>query len=106
MNVKRRIKLGEELVQHGAITEEQLQAALAQQKRTGRKLGRVLADLGFMSEASLHEFLSKHRALARLPRAAPRHGGSVRPARLRRAAGKAQAALPPRARRRSRPAQD
>jgi MSHA biogenesis protein MshE len=60
MNVKRRIKLGEELVQHGAITEEQLQSALAQQKRTGRKLGRVLADLGFMSEASLHEFLSKH----------------------------------------------
>src|SRR5580704_2870191 len=60
MNVKRRIKLGEELVQHGAISEEQLQAALAQQKRTGRKLGRVLADLGFMSEASLHEFLSKH----------------------------------------------
>jgi MSHA biogenesis protein MshE len=60
MNVKRRIKLGEELVHHGAITEEQLQAALVQQKRTGRKLGRVLADLGFMSETSLHDFLSKH----------------------------------------------
>ena len=31
-----------------------------QQRRTGRKLGRVLADLGFMSESSLLEFLSKH----------------------------------------------
>jgi MSHA biogenesis protein MshE len=60
MTVKRRIRLGEVLVQQGAITDEQLQAALAAQKRTGRKLGRVLADLGFMSEASLLEFLSKH----------------------------------------------
>jgi MSHA biogenesis protein MshE len=60
MSVKRRIKLGEVLVQHGAITDEQLQAALMAQRRTGRKLGRVLADLGFMSESSLLEFLSKH----------------------------------------------
>ena len=60
MTVKRRIRLGEVLVQHGAITDEQLQAALVAQRRTGRKLGRVLADLGFMSESSLHEFLSKH----------------------------------------------
>ncbi len=60
MNIKRRIRLGEVLVQHGAISEEQLQSALVQQRRTGRKLGRVLADLGFMSETSLHEFLSKH----------------------------------------------
>jgi len=60
MNVKRRIRLGEVLVQHGAISEEQLQSALVQQRRTGRKLGRVLSDLGFMSETSLLEFLSKH----------------------------------------------
>jgi len=60
MSVKRRIRLGEVLVQQGAISEEQLQAALGAQKRTGRKLGRVLADLGFMSESSLHEFLAKH----------------------------------------------
>ncbi|HMK86418.1 MAG TPA: ATPase, T2SS/T4P/T4SS family [Steroidobacteraceae bacterium] len=60
MTVKRRIKLGEVLVQHRAITEEQLQTALAEQRRSGRKLGRVLADLGFMSDASLLDFLSKH----------------------------------------------
>ncbi|MBS0393468.1 MAG: type II/IV secretion system protein [Proteobacteria bacterium] len=60
MSVRRRIRLGELLVQQGAITEEQLASALAEQKRTGRKLGRVLGDLGLMSEAALHEFLAKH----------------------------------------------
>ncbi len=57
---RRRIRLGEMLVQHGAISDTQLDAALTQQRRTGRKLGRVLSDLGYMSEASLLEFLSKH----------------------------------------------
>ncbi len=60
MTVKRRIRLGEVLVQHKAITEEQLAAALTEQRRSGRKLGRVLADLGLMSESSLHDFLAKH----------------------------------------------
>ncbi len=60
IGARRRIRLGEMLVQHGAISETQLEAALVAQRRTGRKLGRVLADLGFMSESSLLEFLSKH----------------------------------------------
>src|SRR5579883_2328096 len=57
---RRRIRLGELLVEQGAISQEQLAAALAEQRRSGRKLGRVLADLGYMSEGSLHEFLSRH----------------------------------------------
>ncbi len=60
MTVRRRIRLGELLVQQQAISEEQLATALAEQKRTGRKLGRVLGDLGFMSESGLHDFLAKH----------------------------------------------
>ena len=60
MSVRRRIRLGELLVQQGAISEEQLAAALAEQTRPGRKLGRVLGDLGFMSESALHEFLARH----------------------------------------------
>jgi MSHA biogenesis protein MshE len=60
MSARRRIRLGELLVQHGAISEEQLATALSEQKRTGRKLGRVLGDLGLMSEAGLLEFLAKH----------------------------------------------
>src|ERR1700736_3675328 len=57
---KRRIRLGELLVQEQLISEEQLKQALVEQRRSGRKLGRVLGDLGFLSETSLHEFLSKH----------------------------------------------
>jgi len=60
MSLKRRIRLGEVLVQQKAISEDQLTQALAEQRRTGRKLGRVLADLGFLSETSLHDILSKH----------------------------------------------
>jgi MSHA biogenesis protein MshE len=60
MTVKRRIRLGDVLVEHGTITAEQLATALAEQRRSGRKLGRVLADLGFVSESALHELLAKH----------------------------------------------
>jgi len=60
MSVKRRIRLGEVLVTQKAISDEQLAQALAEQRRTGRKLGRVLADLGFLSETALYEVLSKH----------------------------------------------
>src|ERR1700690_103904 len=60
MNFRRRIRLGELLLQHQLISDEQLAAALAEQRRTGRKLGRVLGDLGFLSDTQLHDFLSKH----------------------------------------------
>jgi MSHA biogenesis protein MshE len=60
MTVKRRIRLGDVLVEHGTITAEQLVTALTEQRRSGRKLGRVLADLGFVSESALHELLAKH----------------------------------------------
>ena len=60
MSIRRKVRLGELLVQQNVITEEQLTQALAEQKRTGRKLGRVLADLGFLTEGSLHEFLARH----------------------------------------------
>jgi MSHA biogenesis protein MshE len=60
MTVKRKIRLGDVLVEHGTITAEQLATALSEQRRSGRKLGRVLADLGFVSESALHELLAKH----------------------------------------------
>jgi MSHA biogenesis protein MshE len=60
MSIRRKIRLGELLVQQKVISDEQLSTALADQKRTGRKLGRVLADLGFVTESALHEFLAKH----------------------------------------------
>ena len=36
-----KIRLGEVLIQQKLLSEEQLNQALADQKRTGRKLGRV-----------------------------------------------------------------
>ena len=48
-----RFRLGEVLVQKGLITEAQLNQALAQQKATGRKLGRALTDLKFVTEEAI-----------------------------------------------------
>ena len=37
-----KIRLGDLLIQQGLMTEEQLKFALDEQKRTGRKLGRIV----------------------------------------------------------------
>ena len=57
---RRKIRLGEVLLDQKVITEEQLKTALAEQKRTGRKLGRVLTDLGMVREERLHDVLAAH----------------------------------------------
>ncbi len=55
----KKMRLGDLLVRHGVIDEEQLQSALAAQKQTGRKLGASLIELGYLSEHRLLEFLSR-----------------------------------------------
>ena len=57
---RRKVRLGELLVEQKLITEEQLRTALAEQKRTGRKLGRVLTDLGIAREEVVCEALARH----------------------------------------------
>jgi MSHA biogenesis protein MshE len=57
---KKKVRLGELLLENKVISEEQLKAALIEQKRTGRKLGRVFTDLGFVREEQLHDLLAKH----------------------------------------------
>jgi len=59
MNQRRKIRLGDLLVEHKVISQAQLEAALAEQKKTGRKLGRTLIDDGVISEDELLEFLSR-----------------------------------------------
>jgi type IV pilus assembly protein PilB len=51
--------LGELLVDAGVITKEQLQIALEEQGRRNEKLGKVLVDLGFVSEDIVVSYLSK-----------------------------------------------
>ena len=53
------MRLGELLLDAGAITQDQLDQALAMQKRTGHKLGRALTEVGAIEEAELYQFLAK-----------------------------------------------
>jgi MSHA biogenesis protein MshE len=57
---RKKVRLGELLVEQKIISESQLTTALGEQKRTGRKLGRVLTDLGLVEESRLHEVLAQH----------------------------------------------
>lgn len=55
----KRIRLGDLLVAQQMITEAQLQTALAEQKTSGRKLGRTLIDLEYVEENTLLTLLSQ-----------------------------------------------
>lgn len=54
-----KIRLGDLLVEKGAITNEQLMQALADQKSTGRKLGQTLIQNNFVTEDTMLDILSK-----------------------------------------------
>ncbi|MGB5540064.1 MAG: GspE/PulE family protein [Gammaproteobacteria bacterium] len=53
-----KVRLGDLLVEKKLISENQLQAALAEQKKSGRKLGRVLIDHGYVNEEAMLKILS------------------------------------------------
>ena len=55
----KKIRIGDVLIAHKIISQEQLNAALVEQKKSGRKLGRVLIENGFISEDQLLTFLSQ-----------------------------------------------
>ena len=54
-----KIRLGDLLIQQGLLTEEQLKIALDEQKRTGRKLGRVFVESGYVTEAGISQALAR-----------------------------------------------
>ena len=56
---RQKIRIGDLLVQNKLITYDQLMNALAEQKKTGRKLGHTLIDLGLITETELLNFLSR-----------------------------------------------
>jgi hypothetical protein len=62
----KRIMLGELLLRAGVITEQQLRAALTEQKKWGGKLGSLLVDLHFLDEDTLVKALSKQLGLPRV----------------------------------------
>jgi MSHA biogenesis protein MshE len=56
---RQRLRLGDTLTAQGVITPAQLQQALDEQKRSGRRLGRILIDDGFADEASIARALAQ-----------------------------------------------
>jgi MSHA biogenesis protein MshE len=54
-----RIRLGDLLLQQKLISQEQLKGALEDQSRSGRKLGRVLIESGYLSEDQIGEALAR-----------------------------------------------
>ncbi len=54
-----KVRLGEILVQQKLLSEEQLTFSLGEQKRTGRKLGRVFIENGFVTEDQIAGALAR-----------------------------------------------
>ncbi|MBH9551332.1 GspE/PulE family protein [Inhella gelatinilytica] len=59
MNAPQRIRLGDLLTQEGLIRPEQLTEALSLQKATGRKLGRIFVDNGWVTEAQIAKTVAR-----------------------------------------------
>ena len=58
MAFRKKIRLGDLLVDKGLITDDQLTHALQEQKKMGRKLGGTLIELGMIDEDSILNLLS------------------------------------------------
>jgi MSHA biogenesis protein MshE len=56
---RKKVRIGELLVENRVISETQLRNALESQKKTGLKLGRQLIEAGYVSEDRFLEFLSQ-----------------------------------------------
>lgn len=63
MKPRKKIRIGDLLVEHKVISEAQLNTALQEQKKSGQKLGRTLIELGYLNEDQLLEFLSRQLQL-------------------------------------------
>jgi hypothetical protein len=51
-------RIGDQLVDKGIISLDQLKIALQEQKFSGNQIGKVLIDMGFLTETLLKEVLS------------------------------------------------
>ena len=54
-----KIRLGDTLIAQKIISQEQLKLALEQQKKSGRRLGRILIDQGFANDEQICEAISR-----------------------------------------------
>ncbi|SMB24068.1 Type II secretion system protein E [Sterolibacterium denitrificans] len=59
MSRPEKIRLGDFLIAQGLLTNEQLGLALEEQKRSGRKLGRIFIEAGYVSEKEITKALGR-----------------------------------------------
>ncbi|MFT5082912.1 MAG: MSHA biogenesis protein MshE [Lentisphaeria bacterium] len=59
----KRIRIGDLLVAQQLISQDQLEKALAEQRNTGRKLGRQLIEMGYLEENALLSLLSEQLSI-------------------------------------------
>jgi MSHA biogenesis protein MshE len=59
MNPRKKVRLGDLLIEHKLISQAQLEQALSEQKKSGQKLGRLLIDDGYLTEDQMLEALSE-----------------------------------------------
>ena len=64
MDIKKRIRIGDLLIENKLISEQQLEVALAEQKKTRRKLVKTLVDLGYVEESALLQLISEQLGIA------------------------------------------
>ena len=57
--LSKKMRLGDALISEGLINEEQLQQALALQKKSGKRLGAVLVEMHLVTEQDIVQILSK-----------------------------------------------
>jgi type IV pilus assembly protein PilB len=74
-----RRRLGDLLIEAGLLTEQQLKAALNEQRKWGGRLGRTVVELGFVTETAIGQMLARQLELpsidldtAPLPEDAPK----------------------------------
>lgn len=60
MIYRKKVRLGDLLVQKGIITEEQLSEALKQQKEKKLMLGEMIVSMGFASQSQINDALCEH----------------------------------------------
>ena len=63
MDRPQKVRLGDLLVAQKLISREQLRLGLEQQKKSGRRLGRVLLEMGFVSDEQISEAISRQLAI-------------------------------------------
>jgi len=59
IDTKKKMRIGERLIEAGLVSADQLQIALQEQKNTKKLLGQILVEMNFITESALAEFLAE-----------------------------------------------